>query len=435
MAEIEPFRAWRYNPEVGNIKDFTCPLFDVAEKDQVSALYQNPYNSIHLSQPPTISLVAEMIAKWKSEKIILQDPLPALYVYYQYYKIPTSEQLYCRKGFICNLLLHDWNENIVLRHENTMPHSVSDRLEVLEKTKMNISPTHGLYTDPDLILETYMDESIEKPAYEFTDYQGVINKLGIIQDLEVIKLFKKVLREKQIILADGHHRYTASLEFLKKNKNNLPDNSPNIYPWNYHCIYLTNTEANDITIYPTHRLIRDMPDFDQEGTIEKLKLYFSVKFIDNPDTIREQIAETMHSFGVLFKDQWLIITLKPGILKDLNWNFPDEVKNLDLTILHFFIIEKVLGIKGKEHKNSKNINFSFNFTKTVSETVSGLNQIGIITRKISMDEVKRICYSGFTFPHKSTYFYPKVVCGLLFHSIADQDFIIEQELYQKRLNV
>lgn len=431
MAEIEPFRAWRYNPEVGNIKDFTCPLFDVAEKDQVSSLYQNPYNSIHLSQPSLISEVAVVIAKWKSDKIILQDPLPAIYVYYQYYKTSAHEELKCRKGFICNLKLYDWDENIVLRHENTMPHSVTDRLEVLEKTKMNISPTHGLYTDPELTLETFMDESITRPVYEFKDYQGVINKFGIIQDLEVIKLFKKVLKEKQIILADGHHRYTASLEFLKKNKKNQQEDSQEVHPWNYHCIYLTNTEANDITIYPTHRLIRDMADFDQEATVEKLKLYFTVKSIDNPDTIREQIAETMHTFGVLFKDKWLIITLKPEVLKDLNWKFPDQVKNLDLTILHFFIIEKVLGIKGKEHKNSKNINFSFNFTKTLSETVSGLNQLGIITRNISMEEVKRICYSGFTFPHKSTYFYPKVVCGLLFHSISDQDFMIEQALYLK----
>lgn len=433
MAEIGPFRAWRYNPEIGNIKDLASPLFDVVGKEQLDQLYKNPWNSIHLSVPKNPYEIRSTILQWKQQAILVQDPHLSIYVFYQYYRTNPTEPLKCRKGFISNVRLHEWSEQIILRHENIMPHSVNDRLQLLEQSKMNISPTHGLYTDPDLQLEKYMDECMESPVYQFTDYQGVINKFGIIQDLKIIKFFQETLKEKQIILADGHHRYTASLLYRNMAREVSYSNITKTEDYQY--MYLTNTEQNEITIFPTHRLIDLIPGLEKDDIITKLKEYFSVESTDDPESIPEKISKKNHTFGILFKDKWLIATLKPGIIKMLDWNFPDEVKNLDLTIMHFFIIEKVLGIKGKDQKNSKNINFSFNFTKAVSDVKNGSVQMGIITREISINDVKRICYCGFTFPHKSTYFYPKVVSGLLFQSIDPADFSIEQQFYQTGLNI
>ncbi|GAB3814387.1 hypothetical protein GCM10028895_07450 [Pontibacter rugosus] len=138
-------------------------------------MYHHPYSSIHLSVPrgqqPAIN-AANMLQEWKEQGLLLQDQLPGIYVYYQYFRLPNSDKDYVRKGFICNIKAYDWHENILLRHENTIPSAVNDRIELLEHTALNSSPTHGLYTDTSFILEPYMDESIRTPIYETEDYQG-----------------------------------------------------------------------------------------------------------------------------------------------------------------------------------------------------------------------------------------------------------------------
>ncbi len=220
MAEIIPLRGWRYNQELSaSIQDLTSPLFDVVSVKQREALYQHPYNSIHLSVPNGANpakTAAEVLQNWKTDGILKQDYLPGIYVYYQYFRLPGSDQEYCRKGFMCHLKAYDWNENVLLRHENTLPASVNDRIELLEHTQLQVSPTHGLYTDPNFELEKYMDESILAPLYETEDYQGVRVVLAVIHDASVIQKFVTVLQEKQILLADGHHRYESSLQYRKK---------------------------------------------------------------------------------------------------------------------------------------------------------------------------------------------------------------------------
>src|SRR5690606_13864817 len=123
MAEIRPFRAWRYNPEIGNIKDLASPLFDVVDREQLDQLYKNPLNLIHLSVPKSPYEMHNTIHQWKQQAVLVQDPLLSIYVFYQYYKTSPTEPLRCRKGFISNVRLQEWSDQIILRHESVMPHS------------------------------------------------------------------------------------------------------------------------------------------------------------------------------------------------------------------------------------------------------------------------------------------------------------------------
>jgi len=145
MAEIKPFRAWRYNDSFTNVIDeLTSPCFDVVSDKQRAALYANPLNSIHLSVPAGSAAEARAtLNDWKQSGIIQQDRLPAIYVYYQYFKLAGSPKEYCRKGFVANIRVYDWNENVILRHENTIPKSVNDRTTLLEATEFHVSATHG----------------------------------------------------------------------------------------------------------------------------------------------------------------------------------------------------------------------------------------------------------------------------------------------------
>jgi len=425
MAEIKPVCAWRYNDVLTkSLDDLTSPLFDVVSDKQRKSLYQNPLNSIHLSVPegPDAASKAEaLLNNWKKAGIILQDKLPAIYVYYQYFKLAGSAKDYCRKGFIAHIRTYDWEEKVILRHENTIPKAVNDRVELLEQTELHVSPTHGLYTDASFELEQYMDEAIANPLYETEDYQGVRDVLAVIQDVNAIQKFIDLLQTRSIILADGHHRYEGSLLYKQKRKSQNPNHTGK-EGYNFHLMYFTNTEADDLRILPTHRLIHKLAGFDERLVIEKLREDFEIKEIEDPDTLHEIILGKKWAFGILFKDRTLKVRLKPESFPKMKWHFPEEVKALDLTVLHYFIIEKVLGIAGKDQRASENISFDRSFSDCLTKVIREEVQMAIITPEISIEDVKRVCASGYTMPQKSTYFYPKVICGFLFSSIKEDEF-------------
>ena len=425
MAEIKPIRAWRYNDDLSKrIDNLTSPLFDVVSKKQREALYQHPFNSIHLSvplEPDAANRAATLLSNWKKDGILVQDHLPGIYVYYQYYKLAGSPTEFCRKGFVCHIRAYDWNENIILRHENTIPKSVNDRITLLEKTELHVSPTHGLFTDKQFQLEEYMDEAITNPLYETEDYQGVRDVLAVIQDAQIIQKFLDVLESKTIILADGHHRYEGSL-VNKHNQQTINHHHTGNEGYNFHLMYLTNTEAGDLRILPTHRLIKDVSNFDEATIVQKLEEDFIIKEVEDPDTLNEIIQGKQWAFGIIFKDAAYKIRLKPESLSTMTWHFPEEVKALDLTVLHYFIIEKIVGIAGKDQRQSESINFDRSFSDCLTKVIKGDVQMAIITNEVTIDDIKKVCSSGYTMPQKSTYFYPKVICGFLFSTIKEDEF-------------
>lgn len=245
MAEIKPIRAWRYNDSL-DIDELTSPLFDVVSDKQRTALYKNPFNSIHLSVPQgpqPADRALKLLEHWKKDSTLVWDKIPGIYVYYQYFTLPGSARESCRKGFVVHIRVYEWAEKVILRHENTIPKLVNDRINLLKKTQFNLSPTHGLYTDENLELEKYMDEAISEPIYETEDYQGVRDVVAVIQDADVIQKFIDNLKEKKVNLADGHHQYESSLVYKNERKNNNPDHT-GAEGYNFHLMYLTNTERD-----------------------------------------------------------------------------------------------------------------------------------------------------------------------------------------------
>ena len=420
MAEIKPFRAWRYNSNLTNrIGELTSPLFDVASEKHKAELYGNPYNSIHISIPSgdrPAEKAARILHQWKTEGCLLKDQHPGIYVYYQYFKIPGDPKEYCRKGFICKIRIYDWNDNIILRHENTMPDSVCGQIDLLAATRLNASPTHALYTDETFNLEKHMDECMRDPICETDDYQGTRDVLGIIRDPHTIAAFVDLMSAKQVILADGHHRYAGSLAYMKQQMVSNPAHT-GAEPYNYHLTWLTNTESEDLKILPTHRLIKNVDNFDKIHFLEKLAEHFIVKPISNPEDVHEVIAGKKWTFGLMFRENTYQIRLKPDSFGSMRWNFPDEIKRLDLTVLHYFIIQEILGIKGEEQSQTNCIDYERSFAACWAKVITGEAQLALITNELSINDVKKVCVSGCTLPQKSTYFWPKAVCGFVFSSI------------------
>ncbi|PSR52612.1 DUF1015 domain-containing protein [Adhaeribacter arboris] len=427
MAEIIPLRGWRYNQELSNsIQDLTSPLFDVVSLKQREALYQNSYNSIHLSVPQgtfPAKEAAQLLQTWKTEGILKQDYLPGIYVYYQYFRLPGSEQEHCRKGFMCQIKAYDWDEQVLLRHENTIPASVNDRIDLLTETQLQVSPTHGLYTDPDFLLEKYMDESIQAPLHESEDYQGVRDVVAVIQDAAAVREFIRVLKDKQVLLADGHHRYESSLQYRKASRAANPDHT-GTESYNYHFIYLTNTEGCDLRILPTHRLFRHLP-LSSEEFLSKIAAYFTIIPLADPFDLNEIIIGKKWAFGLYLRGKPYKIRLKTEVHADISWPLPAVVKELDLTVLHYFVLEKILGISQEAQRTSTEIQYIRNFAECLSRVDHEEAEVAFITNGVTIEQVKTVCYSGALMPQKSTFFYPKVISGFVFSSIKQNEFYLE----------
>ncbi|OGX86967.1 DUF1015 domain-containing protein [Hymenobacter glacialis] len=425
MAEIQPLRGWRYNPTLSaDIDQYVSPLFDVVSAKQREALYRNPLNSIHLSVPQAQDPAAAAVTRlqeWQATGILRQDQLPGIYAYYQYFRLPGSSREYCRKGFMCHIRAYDWAEDVVLRHENTLPASVNDRAELLARTQLQTSATHGLYRDEDFELETYLDEAMRSPLYETEeDYQGARDVLAVIQDAAVIRRFQEVLAARQVILADGHHRYEGSLAY--RHARAATGNTTGHEPWNYHLMYLTNAAADDLRILATHRLLLDIPGLTGKEMLERLEEYFTVLPKENANDLPEIIAGKRWALGLYLDGQAYKLRLKPEAHALLDWDTTEEVKNLDLTVLHFFIIEKVLGIVGPDNQRTwPGVAYVRNFTECLQRVDRGEARAALIVNEVTMGEVEAVCHSGAVMPPKSTFFYPKTIGGFLFSSIADEE--------------
>lgn len=424
MAEILPLKAYRYHHGLSHqIEELTSPLFDVVSEKQREALYANPLNSIHLSVPlgpdPAKS-ARETLDSWKKDKVIVQDDLPGIYVYYQYFKFPGQEEESCRKGFIAQIRSYDWDEKVVLRHENTIAKAVDDRIDLLRSTKIQSSPTHGLYEDPLYELEPYMDEAILDPLYDLEDYQGVREVLAVIHDAGIIAKFLDVLKKKQVILADGHHRYQGAVAFRKEMSESNPEHTGK-EGYNYHLMYFTNALTKNLRILPTHRLFTDI-SLSEGEILEKLEPWFVIRQLNDVEEVSDLILQKKWAFGLIFKNSAYKIRLIPEKIKEMDLSIPDLVKEVDMMVLHYFFIDKVLGIPMEEQRYSEKLAYERNLVRCVSKVEGGSASFAILTKDIAMKQVLDVCKSGYTMPQKSTYFYPKTLSGLLFGSIAEEDF-------------
>lgn len=423
MAEILPLKAWRYGEQLSEkLEELTSPLFDVVSARQRESLYQNPLNSIHLSVPQGINPAdnaSQTLEKWKKEQVLIQDPLPGIYVYYQYFRLPGEQEERCRKGFIAQIKAYDWDEKEILRHESTIVSAVNDRIDLLRATEIQASPTHGLYEDIHLELESYMDAAMAAPLYEVEDYQGVRDSLAVIQDAWIISRFLNVLKEKKVILADGHHRLEGAIEYRKLQKATFSEEK-----WkgsDYHLMYLTNVCGNHLKILPTHRLFYGLKMSESEF-LHSVAEWFDLRKVGEAEELENYAFQRKWSFGLILRDESYVIKFKPERYDEVRGGIPEVLRSLDLVILHDILIGKILGISNEEQRNSAQLAFERNFSRCLSEVKSGKASFAIITREIELSQVVEVCKSGAVMPQKSTYFYPKALGGLVFGSIKQEEF-------------
>lgn len=398
MAEIEPFRGVRYNEEaVGDFARVIAPPYDVISPQQRKELYaKSPFNAVRIELPEgdgqqRYQNAKETYSKWLGDKVLIRDDEPSIYPYYQDFEF--EGQRYTRKGFIANVKVEDFDKKIVLPHEQTFRKHKEDRLALTIACNSNLSQIFCVYPDALGEIEEHINKSIGEPLVDVTFEEGIRNTLWKISDPRIIQRVKGLLEDKSILIADGHHRYETSIDFRDLRRKETGENSGPM-PWDYVMTYLSRGEGQGLIINPTHRMARSAG----ENLIDRLREDFKVERI----TLEDSLDLGADQISVVTKDPGTTFRLTPKATREKDY------ENLAVIILHSQVFGKLI------EEDKAGVRYS-KFPEEVFENVhNGEFEAGFLLPKLKSEDIFEVVLDGTKMPHKTTYFYPKILSGLVF---------------------
>ena len=423
MAVVKPFRALRYTPAAGEIRDLTCPPYDIISEEQRQAfLKQNPYNMIRLELPKgddPYREAGETLKKWEEEGILKQDPDPALYIYEEEFTAYGERKKF--KGFICRVKAEEFSKGVVLPHEETLSKAKEDRFNLMKATFCNFSQVYSLYMDPEHKTLGRIDLlSSGTPRIEFDDGE-VIHRLWIVEDPVAIQAICDDFSDRKLYIADGHHRYETALNFRNwcreqglAKEGDDPD---------YLMMMLVDMEHDGLVVFPTHRLVRDLADFDEQKLLDGCREYFDLTEKDHIGSMEADLdalyQEGKKAFGYYSGgDKWWLMVLKDlSVMKDVLPGKSEASQGLDVSVLHNLVLERIFGIDKENMAKQVNLTYTRSFDEAVESVKSGKSQCAFILNPTRVTEIRDVAAAGEKMPQKSTYFYPKLITGLVMNQM------------------
>lgn len=421
MIKIKPFNALYYNKDTDkDLSKLVCPPYDVispVEQDYFHNL--NPHNFIHILFEKDIpgedkyARAGILFDSWLKEKILIQDEKPAIYFYSQQYNIKGEKKT--RLGFIALLRLGDKNSSI-FGHEHTRIEAKEDRLKIIRSVNANLSPIFIVSRDNKRIIQRVFTRYIKNtPAFmEVKDKENTIHKIWKINSPEILSLIEEGMQDEDAFIADGHHRYEVSCAYRDEVKKKLRDRLPEESSLNYTLAYFTNTDSRGLSILPIHRLLKLEKPLDLDGFLLELKKYFDVEEIKEKNRLfflMEKGGRSEHLLG-MYKDKkyWLLRLKNIKILDRLISDKPKEYRTLDVSILNHIIFKDILGY---DSANKNNLKYSAYAEDFIEAQDSQPLSIAFFLNPVKMEQIIAVALNGNKMPAKSTYFYPKVLSGLL----------------------
>jgi uncharacterized protein (DUF1015 family) len=423
MAEIKPFHGLRYNPSrAGDIARLLCPPYDVINPSQQAAYYRtSPYNFVRVelnkktardkNHDETYQRAAETLRTWIRNDVMQFDEAPALYIVSQTYR--HNNRRVERIGFISLVKIEDESSKKVLPHENTFAHAKADRLKLFLATSAHISPVFGIFEDDRARVRALFKKPCSSRPLYTAAFNGVTHKIWKVTDRDTIATLAHLMKQKRIVIADGHHRYEVARQFRDiMRKKSCPGRAQ---PYEYMMMYLCDTCPRNLTILPTHRALAVDARFNREDFLCALARYFAVHQAHGKNKFLKEVSTRVPGkikIGVyLGNARYYVAVLRdkkilPAALEK------DRLKNIDVVILHKLIIERVLPSLSCEVKT---IHYSHE-DAFVYEAVDRKGcDVGFLLRPPPVEIVTAIASKGMKAPHKYTYFYPKIPSGLVVH--------------------
>jgi uncharacterized protein (DUF1015 family) len=422
MANIHPFKGVRYNKaKVGDLNDVVSPPYDVIspqERGEYCGVHPNNIVRLILPAEPAdgrskYDYAASLLNEWLESGVLAREDEPSIYACEQEYEIFGVRKK--RLGFTCLVRIADYEQRTVLPHENVLAKPLDDRLNLLRATKTNFDSVFGLYPNGKIeeILKPFL---LREPDARATDKAGVTCNLWKISDKNAIKALSEAMTSESVLIADGHHRYAAALayrdEMRAKNGSADPD-----APYEFVMMTLVSLENEGLVVLPTHRLVKDIENFDPSAFLGRLSEFFDITETDEDlEKAIESSDPTEHVFGLRMAGGISkVIRLKPGVRPEevIEGSGSDALKRLDVSILHSLILEKILGIGAQRLSAQSNLAYKRDASQAVEAVDGGEFQMAFLMNATRVDEVKDVAAAGDKMPQKSTFFYPKLLTGLV----------------------
>jgi len=431
MALIFPFRGVRYSSLA--VSDFssvvTQPYDKITPSMQEEYYGRHPLNIVRIikgkdeigdtERENKYTRAGQYLREWIEKGILIRDQVPSIYAYYQEYEVEGERKL--RKGFIALARLEEFGKGGVKPHEKTLPAPKQDRLEVMRHTFSNTEQIFMLYPDPGHSINTLLDTFTQRePQMYAIDEYGVKNYLWAIHDENVIKEIQNIMKDKELFIADGHHRYETAINFWKEVQERGLRFNPPESPENCMMTFVNMFDPG-LTILPTHRLIYGLSDFKPQAILEELKKQFTIQEFPVEKTAEflatlKEMGRATHCFGMYFKGSPIIFLLA---LKDekamdsLASEHSPTWKTLDVVILHTLILEDILGITPADVEAERFVTYRRSATKALEEVKSGKYDIAFILNPTKVEQVRDVATNQEKMPQKSTDFFPKLLSGMV----------------------
>jgi uncharacterized protein (DUF1015 family) len=420
MAKVIPFKGTLFNPQKVSASKTMAPPYDIVTSEYKDALYsRSPYNIIRIDfgkdedgdneDVNRYTRASGFLSAWRDEGILIDDAEPSFYCYEINYFI--NDQQKKTRGFLGAVKVEELGSGSIHPHEMTYSKPKSDRLNILRYCQANTSPIFSLYSSEEKITSSIIEKVVkQKPFIEAKNGDGFIHRLWRINDRGSIDVIMAEMSDKDIFIADGHHRYETSLKFRKEmeDKGFVKTGEE---PFNYTLMFLANMEDDGLTLLPTHRIVEINSEINIKETLGK---YFDIQKIPSKGIsekqARQQMLEAMHksahSFGMFLTNANTYYSLVFNS-SNIETDMPECLKGLDVTVLHKLIFEKLLKIEHYEYEMDPDI--------AVERARKGLFEAVFFLNPTSVKDVKEVALAGQRMPPKSTYFYPKLLTGMVIY--------------------
>ncbi len=440
MAKIAPFQGVLYNQaRAGSIDKLVCPPYDIISSSEQQDLYRkSPYNVIRLEygfaspadteEDNRYTRAGAVLKDWSSSGVLQQDAAPAFYIYEMEYG--SGESVKKLRGLICLVRIEDYDSGVVKPHETTLSGPKTDRLNLLRACKASFSQIFSLFPDPRGTVAGVVNAVGGKPDREVKCNDGVTHRIWPLTGAGDIETIVRELADKQIFIADGHHRYDTALNYRNERRKQAGSFTGE-EGYNYVAMFLARIEDPGLTILPAHRALFNLTDFDPAKFEDDLNRYFNIERIDFDkrseakdlstilDTMKHR-ADRAHVFGIRVRGEhsYYLLTLRnEADMDDLLPAKSPAYRKLDVSILHHLIIDRLLGVRMETHKLGLNIEYIKDAEEADQRVHDGKAEIVFFMNPTKVREVQDVAASGERMPQKATYFYPKLLTGLVIHKL------------------
>ena len=418
MATIKGFKGLRFKS--GDLNSLVCPPYDIISDEQREMFIKNnSHNIIRLELPKGEDRYKEAgttLKEWLNDGVLAQDDNDGIYVYQMDFSANGERKSV--KGFVSLVKLEEFSKGIILPHEETLSKAKTDRFNLMAETFCNFSQIYSLYIDEDGKAYSLIDACSQgKADMEITDSDGTVHRMWCVYDESVITAVSKVFEDKKLYIADGHHRYETALNFHKhlcetgvSNENSLSG---------YVCMMLVNMENDGLVVFPTHRIVRDFGDFNAEKLISDCGEYFNISTEKNVTEIEGKLADLYKKNEKAYAlytggDSYTLMVLKDkNAIKAFLPEMSESYCQLDVSILHSLVLERIFGIDKENMANQSNLTYTRDFNEAILAVQSGKANCSFILSPTRVSEIRDVALASEKMPQKSTYFYPKLITGLV----------------------